>query len=620
MPEEDPCECPDQEDPCMEDPPDPDPFCCLNNYCSIEDSTASGGTFEFSGWYECAHCYMTAYAFIARPFPEPNDTAVWRDSYLGGTLVASDWFLGNNGLYPGQPPDPEWPPAFPGTLLGGNWNSVRSGEYWSPAGTFFSPIDNWCLVKLWNGSLAPDSLYWQTTQPDPPPPDPDESRQVLIINWRMTSVGGIIVFQARKFGPYANAAAANAASADLYNYGWSPGYVAQVIPPIEPPSDLTIAFDLAHPWNEHEEVAEDPPTFSQIFNLPSDWFSGGTEGVEIAIVCNPDIVRVIDPMCTSPWTEEDMPARVPIGWNPSGVEAFSWAYSPVTMSFGGGKPSFLPSSFSIAPGHPAAWVMVIDTAEDIGRTTITTSIGDKVVTTTTTGVNTMVLGGDVFSVGPGDRYLRVGAFSYGCATEIAFSPGIWNTYKSVDLYAPYAEINQAGPYSIWADPDFGMLSCVTASASFYSDGYAPSFRSRDTITFKGTWEINYETAQDYSKTYENYLELPGSTRVTTYKYGEVTLTREPCHNFVAATAVVQLDVPVGDPPTSGVAAVDMINNNVDCFGCTGQGYTSAPTVTFVGGGGFGAEGYAIVKDGQIIRVVITNPGSGYTFPPTVVFS
>lgn len=52
----------------------------------------------------------------------------------------------------------------------------------------------------------------------------------------------------------------------------------------------------------------------------------------------------------------------------------------------------------------------------------------------------------------------------------------------------------------------------------------------------------------------------------------------------------------------------------------GSGYTSAPTVTFSGGGGSGAAGTAVVENGRVVDVTITNAGTGYTTTPTVAFS
>jgi hypothetical protein len=52
----------------------------------------------------------------------------------------------------------------------------------------------------------------------------------------------------------------------------------------------------------------------------------------------------------------------------------------------------------------------------------------------------------------------------------------------------------------------------------------------------------------------------------------------------------------------------------------GSGYTSAPTVSFTGGGGTGAVATTWVAGGQVTSVEVTNPGSGYTSAPTVNFT
>ena len=52
----------------------------------------------------------------------------------------------------------------------------------------------------------------------------------------------------------------------------------------------------------------------------------------------------------------------------------------------------------------------------------------------------------------------------------------------------------------------------------------------------------------------------------------------------------------------------------------GSGYTSAPTVSFSGGGGSNAAATAVVRGGQISEINITNAGSGYTSAPTISLS
>lgn len=63
---------------------------------------------------------------------------------------------------------------------------------------------------------------------------------------------------------------------------------------------------------------------------------------------------------------------------------------------------------------------------------------------------------------------------------------------------------------------------------------------------------------------------------------------------------------------TGVLSVAITND--------GSAYTTAPTVSFTGGGGSGAVGTATIEDGQVTGVTITNPGSGYTSAPTVSFT
>ena len=53
----------------------------------------------------------------------------------------------------------------------------------------------------------------------------------------------------------------------------------------------------------------------------------------------------------------------------------------------------------------------------------------------------------------------------------------------------------------------------------------------------------------------------------------------------------------------------------------GSNYTIAPQITFIGGGGTGAAGYATINGfGQLSSIVITNPGSGYTTIPTIIIN
>jgi len=52
----------------------------------------------------------------------------------------------------------------------------------------------------------------------------------------------------------------------------------------------------------------------------------------------------------------------------------------------------------------------------------------------------------------------------------------------------------------------------------------------------------------------------------------------------------------------------------------GSGYTSAPLISFIGGGGSGAAATANIVSGVVTSISITSNGNGYTSVPTMVFT
>jgi hypothetical protein len=61
----------------------------------------------------------------------------------------------------------------------------------------------------------------------------------------------------------------------------------------------------------------------------------------------------------------------------------------------------------------------------------------------------------------------------------------------------------------------------------------------------------------------------------------------------------------------GVKEINIIN--------AGSGYTSAPTITFSGGGGSGAVATAKMSSGSVLYCTVSNKGDNYTSDPTVTF-
>lgn len=66
-----------------------------------------------------------------------------------------------------------------------------------------------------------------------------------------------------------------------------------------------------------------------------------------------------------------------------------------------------------------------------------------------------------------------------------------------------------------------------------------------------------------------------------------------------------------NPASKSVQSVEIIN--------PGFGYTVAPGVRFIGGGGSGAFAVATIADGVVGVITVTNPGSGYTSAPPITF-
>ena len=74
------------------------------------------------------------------------------------------------------------------------------------------------------------------------------------------------------------------------------------------------------------------------------------------------------------------------------------------------------------------------------------------------------------------------------------------------------------------------------------------------------------------------------------------------------------------PPSTATATAQWAGNFVVGVDIVdgGAGYTNAPLVRFIGGGGTGAQASAVVINGVVVAIDIINPGSGYTNTPIVV--
>ena len=100
--------------------------------------------------------------------------------------------------------------------------------------------------------------------------------------------------------------------------------------------------------------------------------------------------------------------------------------------------------------------------------------------------------------------------------------------------------------------------------------------------------------------------------------------------YTSIPKVAFSSAPSGGITATGIAT--MISDIVDCNGVVsnkvqgvlitnpGLGYTLAPNITFIGGGGSGTTATVEIANGIVGVVTVINGGSGYVLPPTVSVS
>ena len=91
----------------------------------------------------------------------------------------------------------------------------------------------------------------------------------------------------------------------------------------------------------------------------------------------------------------------------------------------------------------------------------------------------------------------------------------------------------------------------------------------------------------------------------------------PPDGGVRATGVAEMidgiiDLCESDPNLKRVQRVLITN--------PGAGYTVPPQITFIGGGGYDAKAVATIADGIVGVITVTNPGSGYINQPSITFT
>ena len=199
--------------------------------------------------------------------------------------------------------------------------------------------------------------------------------------------------------------------------------------------------------------------------------------------------------------------------------------------------------------------------------------------------------------------------SVAASSNIAVGQAVSGTNIGTGAYV--TGISGAGPYTI-------TLSVVNSGAVASS------------ITFTGNWAAatygagNYvavgtgSTAIAYSADGKSWTQVaaalpaPHNWRDVIYIGGEGATATATVGGFGGSGAVLTAVLGTAGNAVAGadqVASV-IVNNG-------GTGYTTPPTIVFTAAFGSGAVGTAIVLNGAIVGVTMSIPGSGYTATPTV---
>ena len=172
---------------------------------------------------------------------------------------------------------------------------------------------------------------------------------------------------------------------------------------------------------------------------------------------------------------------------------------------------------------------------------------------------------------------------------------------------------------------FNVTGNVTVSASTLYVGGAMTI-SGATSTITDSLGALYVTGA---------VSVSGSPAISTASASTSYVGGAFTHAGPAATAVTDSFGPLyvgGSASFSGTVNINSSTNmpNVHTGGSSvvgsvavtagGRNYSSAPTVSFSGGGGTGAAATATVSGGAITKIVMTATGSGYTSAPSVSFS
>ncbi len=232
-----------------------------------------------------------------------------------------------------------------------------------------------------------------------------------------------------------------------------------------------------------------------------------------------------------------------------------------------------------------------------------------------------------------DRLLDCATFDLYISTE---SDDVWKLEKCVIQDGTF-EINKSRPLRLSISGEAsklskhsgaipGTLQTAGTSTTTYIVPDLPTLTLGSDDVSKSIVGITVSLQNDIE--WNNYNTVQGATTATN------AATSQYPTNFTVGTKVLSgtiskylddestsvltwnsntsLRLRVGKDVGKGIASVTVTSG--------GTGYSSAPTVSFTGGGGTGGAGTTVLSSGAVQSVTITAAGSGYTSNPTVVFN
>jgi hypothetical protein len=246
------------------------------------------------------------------------------------------------------------------------------------------------------------------------------------------------------------------------------------------------------------------------------------------------------------------------------------------------------------------------------------------------------------------------------ATKFVFNPPIYLPGNSDFCFVVFANSKD---YNIFTSR-LGERSIENGLTIFEQPYVGSLFKSENNITwtaeqfedikfdlYRAEFDVNTSSIAEYALDVP-YTSAYGEQFVTTQDSKIVRYTHTKKHGLTSSS-YIEVIAPKGEKYSfngipsvniSGVFAItSVIDDNTVEFQCTanatstgvistsngishiyvsneGSGYTDSTTVSISGGSGSGATADAVVQDGQVKEIIITDPGTGYLRNPSVTIS